>query len=48
VWALAPAQTGDEILRIWRRHYVERYPAVQNVTGFLARPAPASAALDIT
>jgi len=48
VWALAPASAGDEILRIWRRQYVERYPAVQNVTGFLARPAPASAALDIT
>ena len=48
VWALAPASAGEEILRVWRRRYVERYPAVQNVTGFLARPAPASAELVIT
>ncbi len=45
VWALAPASEGEEILRVWRRRYLERYPAVENVTGFLARPAPASAAL---
>jgi hypothetical protein len=43
VWALAPASEGEKILRVWRRRYVERHPAVENVTGFLARPAPASA-----
>jgi galactokinase len=48
VWALAPALEGEEILRDWRRRYLELYPAVENVTGFLARPAPASAALSIT
>jgi galactokinase len=48
VWALAPASEGEEILRVWRRRYVDHYPAVENVTGFLARPAPASAALDLT
>jgi galactokinase len=48
VWALAPASEGEEILRVWRRRYVEQYPAVENVTGFLARPASASAALVVT
>jgi len=48
VWALAPASDGEEILRVWRQRYVERYPAVENVTGFLARPAPASAAIAVT
>ena len=45
VWALAPASEGEEVLRVWRRRYIEHYPGVENVTGFLARPAPASAAL---
>jgi galactokinase len=48
VWALASASEAEEVLRVWRRRYGERYPAVENVTGFLARPAPASAAIDIT
>ena len=48
VWALAPASEGEEILRAWRRRYLELYPAAENVTGFLARPAPASAELVIT
>jgi galactokinase len=48
VWALVPASEGEEILRVWRRRYLERYPGVENVTGFLARPAPASSALAVT
>jgi galactokinase len=48
VWALAPASEGEEVLRVWRRRYIEHYPGVENVTGFLARPAPASAALGIS
>ena len=48
VWALAPASEGEEILQAWRRRYLELCPAVENVTGFLARPAPASASLAVT
>ena len=48
VWALAPASEAEEILQAWRRRYLELYPAVENVTGFLARPAPASASLAVT
>lgn len=48
VWALAPAAEAEHLLRVWRRRYIERYPAVENVTGFLARPAPASAELHIS
>jgi galactokinase len=43
VWALAPAADGENLLRVWRRRYMERNPAIENVTGFLARPAPPSA-----
>lgn len=47
VWALAPASDAEDVLRAWRRRYLERYPAAENVTGFLARPAPASAQIPL-
>ena len=45
VWALVTASEAMRILPAWQRRYVERFPSVQNVTGFAARPAPSSAAL---
>ena len=48
VWAMAPSADGERILAQWRRRYLERYPAVRNVTGFVARPAPRSAEIAIS
>lgn len=41
VWALAPAHDADAFLTRWRSTYLAAVPAVPDVAGFLARPAPA-------
>jgi galactokinase len=48
VWAMAPAADAETVLANWQRRYVARYPAVRNVTGFVARPAPPSAELVVS
>ncbi len=48
VWALTPADDAEAFAARWRSEYLAAVPAVADVAGFVARPAPAVVDLDVS